>query len=279
MNAREFRVKGGRKIRNGVARIGAVARRVRRQFVTEGYVGKGGHLGWCDYQDVIYRTLEYQYWENTAHVIPIGNYYEFGLAGGFTFKRAHQAIDEIARDLGFAGTTELGVKMFGFDSFEGLPNPGQWDRRSGWEQGTFSTGQDTFERNMDDAKVPRGAYQLVPGFYETSLTKALRAELEDQKPSIVMMDCDFYTSTTTALEWLRPLLRDGTMFIFDDIWAYMGHPDFGELRAIREFNARKEGLLVPHYFGGATQQVYIYTTGYEGAAYKDYLRAAGKIVD
>jgi hypothetical protein len=276
MSVRGVRQLGGRKIRNGVAKIGAVASRARRQFVTEGHIGKGGHLGWCNYQDVIYRTLEYQYWENQAHVIPIGAYYEFGLAVGFTFKRAYQAIDEIARDLGFAGTTDLGVKMVGFDSFEGLPEPGQWDRRVGWQKGTFAYGREKFVGAMDAAKVPRDAYELVQGFYESSLTDALRVELAARKPSIVMMDCDFYSSTTTVLEWLRPLLRDGTMFIFDDIWAYMGHPDFGELRAIREFNDRKEGLLVPHYFAGATQQVYVYTTGYQGAAYKEYLREAGQ---
>jgi hypothetical protein len=273
---RQWRVLSGRKIRNGVARLGDVARRARRQFVTEGHIGQGGHLGWCNYQDVIYRTLEYQYWENEADVIPVGAYYEFGLGEGHTFKRAHQAIDEIARDLGYSGTTGLGVKMIGFDSFEGLPEPGQWDRRVDWVRGAFSYARDTFVRSMETAKVPRDAYRLIPGFYDASLTPALRDELEACRPSIVMMDCDFYSSTMTVLEWLRPLLVDGTMFIFDDIWAYMGHPDFGELRAIREFNAGGDGLLVPHYFGGATRQVYVYTTGYQGEGYQKYLKSRGR---
>jgi len=121
--------------------------------------------------------------------------------------------------------------------------------------------------------VPRDIYRLVEGFYENSLTDALRVELEAIKPSLIMMDSDLYSSTRTVLEWLRPLLRDGTIFMFDDIWAYQGHPNFGELRAIREFNEKKEGLLVPHYYGGATQQVYLYTTGYQGAAYQDYLKS------
>lgn len=73
------------------------------------------------------------------------------------------------------------------------------------------------------------------------------------------------------MEWIRPLLRDGTFFMFDDIWAFMGHPDFGELRAIREFNDKGSALLVPNYFGGDTQQVYVYTTGYQGDAYKKWL--------
>ncbi len=277
MSEREsLKVVGRRRIRWGLARIQAVLDRAQRQFGSEGHVGPDRHLGWCNYQNVIYRTLEYQHWENKADVIPIGNYYEFGLAVGFTFKRAYRAISEIARDLGMADTTAFGVKMFGFDSFEGLPEPGEWDRREGWEQGTFANTKENFVAAMDAELIPRQAYELVEGYYEKSLTNELRRRLDGSKPSIVMMDCDFYSSTKTVLEWLRPLLRDGTMFMFDDIWAYMGHPDFGELRAIREFNEQKDGLLVPHVFGGSTQQVYVYTTGYQGAAYKQYLAAAKK---
>ena len=72
----------------------------------------------------------------------------------------------------------------------------------------------------------------------------LRTETSDSV-RLVMTDCDM-AATKTILDWIRPLLRDGTFFVFDDIWSFMGHPDFGERRAIREFNATRPGLLVPH---------------------------------
>jgi len=226
-----------------------------------------------DYEYAVYRALEFQYWESKGNVIPFGAYYEFGLGAGNTFSQCYKTASSLARHLGYSNPGEMGLRMVGFDSFEGLPAPKEWDRRVGWEKGTYACGRDTFISNMDAQHVPRDIYRLVEGFYENSLTDALRVEFDAIKPSLIMMDSDLHSSTRTVLEWLRPLLIDGTIFMFDDIWAYQGHPDFGELRAIREFNERKEGLLVPHYFGGATQQVYIYTTGYQGAGYQDYLRS------
>ena len=262
-----------RAIRKGLAKIRSILRRAERRYAAAGHKGGGGHIGWLDYETVIYRALEFQYWESKANVTPFGAYYEFGLSAGESFSRCYKTVSSLTRHLGYSNPAELGFKMVGFDSFEGLPVPKEWDQRVGWEKGTYACGRDTFTKNMDAQRVPRDIYRLVEGFYENSLTDALRVELEAIKPSLIMMDSDLYSSTRTVLEWLRPLLRDGTIFMFDDIWAYQGHPNFGELRAIREFNEKKEGLLVPHYYGGATQQVYLYTTGYQGAAYQDYLKS------
>lgn len=264
-----------RIVRKLVSKARSIAFRAGRRFRRAGGAGAGGHIGWLDYEETIYRALEFQYWEDKANVIPIGNYYEFGLATGNSFSRCYRTVTSLARHLGYAGVEDLGVRMFGFDSFEGMPEPGESDHRVGWGKGAMACSRDRFERLMDEAAVPRTAYRLIEGFYDQSLTGALRASLADHKPGLVMMDCDFYSSTRTVLEWIRPLLRDGTFFMFDDIWAFTGHPDFGELRAIREFNAGEPGVLVPHYFGGATQQVYVFTTGYQGEAYKDYLSSRG----
>ncbi|HSV69904.1 MAG TPA: TylF/MycF/NovP-related O-methyltransferase [Methylibium sp.] len=260
-----------RVVRRLVAKVRSARRRASLRWAAAGPAGMGGHLGWLDYERVIYRAVEYQYWENRAGVIPLGSYYEFGLLEGRSFTRCYRTLGQLARDLGFAGVAELGVHLVGFDSFEGLPEPGASDRRVGWVKGAMACGRDRFESNMRRGGVPAEAYQLVAGFYETSLTDALRQDLARHPPGLVLMDCDFYSSTRTVLEWLRPMLRDGCFFLFDDIWAYMGHPDHGELRAIREFNAEGPGLLVPHPLGGASGQVYVYTTGYSGAPYQAYL--------
>ena len=259
------------RMRKLVYKARTLARRSGRKYINAGHGGQGGHIWWLDYEDTIYRTIEYQYWESKANVIPYGNYYEFGLLRGTSFLRCYKTLKTLAKNLGYRDIEELGIRLYGFDSFEGLPEPGESDHRVGWQKGAMAYSQDSFVSTMDKEGLPREAYELIKGYYENSLTEELRNRLEHHKPSLVMMDCDFYTSTKTVLEWIRPLLRDGTFFMFDDIWAFMGHPDFGELRAIREFNEKGPGLLVPHYFGGATQQVYVYTTGYQGDAYKKWL--------
>jgi len=75
--------------------------------------------------------------------------------------------------------------------------------------------RDKFERLTDEAKVPHGSYELIEGFYEKSLTPELRDSLNKHGPSLVTMDSDFYTSTKTVLDWIRPMLVDGTFFMFD----------------------------------------------------------------
>jgi len=248
-----------------------MGRRARRRFVKAGNAGGGDHIHWLDRQTAVYRAFEYQYWENKAGVIPIGDYYEFGLEQGVSFSLSYKTLVELARDVGCASLKELGVGMYGFDSFDGMPAPGDADQRAGWVAGSMKCRRGDFERYMDSQGVPRDVYQVVEGYYDNSLNEELRLRLASHKPSVVMMDCGFYSSTATVLEWLRPMLRDGTFFIFVGIWAYMGHPEFGELRAIREFNAKGAGLLIPHYFGGAAQQVYVFTSGYQSEAYKGYL--------
>lgn len=233
--------------------------------------GAGGHLHWLNYEDAIYRTLEYQYWENEAGVIPLGHYYEFGLGAGRTFSVAYRTIRELAKDLGCTSGNQLGVCMYGFDSFEGLPEIREGDPRIDWQKGSMKFSREEFQQHMDGQRIPRDAYEVVEGFFHESLTYALRERLSTRKPGLVLMDCGVYSSTITALEWLRPMLRDGTFFIFVNTWAYMGHPDLGEIRAIREFNAKGVGMLVPHYLGGATQQLYVFTSGYQAAAYKEYV--------
>lgn len=59
-----------------------------------------------------------------------------------------------------------------------------------------------------------------------------------------MIDCDYYSSTKTILDWLQPMLKSGTIFYFDDYWSFHGHPDYGELRAINEFNKMNQGRIL-----------------------------------
>jgi hypothetical protein len=52
---------------------------------------------------------------------------------------------------------------------------------------------------------------LVPGFYDDVLTPSLRQTLDLQTAAIIHVDCDFYKSTKTVLDFVTPLLQDGTI--------------------------------------------------------------------
>jgi O-methyltransferase len=63
--------------------------------------------------------------------------------------------------------------------------------------------------------------------------------------SIVMFDCDLYTSTKVALEFVEPLIRDQAILLFDD-WKLAGldEKNLGEKRAFDEFLASHPELAV-----------------------------------
>jgi hypothetical protein len=75
----------------------------------------------------------------------------------------------------------------------------------------------------------------VKGFYERSLTPALRDRLLPQKAAVIYIDCDLYASAAVVLDFIVPFLQEGTVIVFDDWNCYYANPDRGERRAWREF--------------------------------------------
>jgi hypothetical protein len=129
---------------------------------------------------------------------------EFGVYSGKT-------LTEIAR-------SRKGVDVYGFDSFEGLPE--HW--RAGFPEGTFGG-----EMLPDGPPVVEGA-ELVVGWFDDTLPKFL--ETHPGPVAFLHVDCDIYSSTKTVLELVGPRLRPGSVVVFDEFFNYPGW-QFGEYRA------------------------------------------------
>ena len=54
-------------------------------------------------------------------------------------------------------------------------------------------------------------------------------------------------------------LDEWHLFYFDDIWSFHGNPNYGQLRAIKEFNSEEDGLLTEFHRAGKTSGSYIYS--------------------
>jgi hypothetical protein len=171
------------------------------------------------------------------------NYYEFGTGTGVTLTYYLKALKKIIK------LKKLDLKKFRiflFDSFEGLPeytNPKDYNPI--WVKGQF-LGSEDYIKNLIKSLLPEALdnVSFVKGYYENTLNEELRKSLNQFPPSIVNIDVDYYTSTKTVLEWIYPILQDGTIFYFDDIYSYLGNLSKGEYRAIDEFNTHhaSEGL-------------------------------------
>ena len=111
-------------------------------------------------------------------------------------------------------------RFFGFDSWEGLP-PHQETKL--WRGGAFNIGGDR-GRSIVLKKLNQlnpGVVDLINGFYDKSLTNTLAAEHGMRPARYIDIDCDLYSSTATALDWLfeHKLAVPGTLVGYDDWWA------------------------------------------------------------
>lgn len=188
----------------------------------------------------------------------IGHYFEFGCYNGDTLvdffnvlkKRYPQGVPDF-------------WKMFVFDSFEGLPATElAEDLHPHAGEGSYKSEGMTHVRNrLVEVGCDPQRLTFVKGFYEDSLTKELRDDLRAQGifASFVNLDCDYYSSTKTVLEWIEPLLMDGAIVYFDDIYFYNCNPHKGQLKAIADFNAsRSESGLAPAPFFDQGGRCYMY---------------------
>jgi len=169
-----------------------------------------------------------------------GDLYEFGVYSG-------SSMGEIIKCL---KNKQLDFNCFhGFDSFEGMPKcdvEPTWDQS--WEQGEFNSTSLYEKDNVSDTvhllnkNLKQLLYKstqsinLVPGFYEESLSKI---NTTDFKPAAILdIDCDLYSSSITALEFMfkNDLIKPGTIIIYDDWGGSPGYKTFsdGESRAHKE---------------------------------------------
>jgi hypothetical protein len=211
------------------------------------------------------RTLEGFFLRSLIHqfnfpkgVYPFGNYYEFGVGKGNSLIQYLKAASVFCKNYKVQSDE---LKIFAFDSFEGLPKSEvKEDKHQLWSEGDFSCSKQDIKKiisNLNLENTPEITY--IEGFFENSLTDSLKQKMIQSPPAIITIDVDYYTSTKTILNWLRPVLPSGSIFYFDDIWPFHGNPDYGELKAINEFNKENLGYLTPFPILGMISQAYIYS--------------------
>tara|TARA_B110000967_G_C18785927_1_gene510761 strand:+ start:525 stop:1136 length:612 start_codon:yes stop_codon:yes gene_type:complete len=137
---------------------------------------------------------------------------EFGVAGGRTINY----ISKFTLDT-----------VYGFDSFEGLPE--KW--RTGFDKGKFS-------RNGSLPEVNNNVV-LIKGWFDKTLPEFIKTH--NKKISFIHMDADLYSSTKCIFDNLKDYIDDECVIIFDELVNYPGFDgETGELKAFYEFLAENK---------------------------------------
>jgi len=168
-----------------------------------------------------------------------GDFFEYGVADGSSILM----LDEIANEM-LKRRENMSARIFGFDSFEGLPEATGIDKEhhvneSGpgakFNKGGYVCSLDRVQSKLNERIGNTDHISLIKGWYDKTLTDELKSSLQIRKASFINIDCDFYESTKTALDWCKSLLQQGTIISFDDWYLYKGSPEHGEMLAFDEF--------------------------------------------
>lgn len=207
----------------------------------------------------------------------LGDYLEFGVFRGSSFITAYHALTQAVRDWSsreraymaysnkqradeaFLKVKTNSIRFFAFDSFQGLPEPVGIDNLSArFSEGRYDCTEEEFREILATSGVDLREVIIVPGFYEGTLTDEVKRKYNLTMSSVVMIDCDLYSSTRVVLDFITDLVVEGTVLIFDDWFNFKANPNLGEQGACREWLEKHPQIyLTPLARWGVTQQSFI----------------------
>jgi hypothetical protein len=154
------------------------------------------------------RLLRYVLDHKDELQIPTGLWLEFGVWSG-------SSINTIAEHTRRA--------VFGFDSFQGLPE--DWDRGFGQLEKASA-----FDRGGVMPEVADNVV-LIKGWFDQTLPPFL--QIAHEPIAFMHVDCDLYSSTKTIFDALGARLQAGTVIVFDELVSYTSWEQ-GEWKALYE---------------------------------------------
>jgi len=184
----------------------------------------------------------------------IGDYLEFGVCYGSSMACMHDALSR---------TGNRKARLFGFDSFEGLPPETDQQDNQIWSSGQLASSESFARKLLSRRGIDWGRTFLIKGWFKDTLTPALLAKHRIERAGIIMIDCDIYTSARDALAFCEPLLGDHTVILFDD-WNAGGlaEQNLGEKLAFDQFLARNKNFRATQLEGyGEGTAVFLLTRG------------------
>lgn len=142
------------------------------------------------------------------------------------FRKADVSSNKLICEFGvFSGNTINHIasltdhKVYGFDSFEGLPE--RW--RDGLGKGFF---------RVDRLPSVRPNVELMKGWFSETIPSFMSRHDEDI--CFLHVDCDLYSSTKTIFDLLGDRIAPGCVIVFDEYFNYPGWKE-GEFLAFHEF--------------------------------------------
>ena len=146
-----------------------------------------------------------------------GNTAECGVLGGVGSAMICKTLE---------GTYQGDERHWGFDSFEGLPEPEKIDigPQSWQKKGSLAIAPQVALKNLDDFEFCTLVKGWIPQCFEP---------VRDQRFRLVHIDLDLYQPTVDSLEFFYPRMESSGVFVMDD-YGHLTCP--GVRQAVDEFS-------------------------------------------
>ena len=199
--AKPFVLAGDRALRNADV---SLRRELERRATSE-----SADIVAAEMPDALYCAGRFANLEYSLSFRPPGLILEFGVASGKTVRHIAKLCP--------------GDRVYGFDSFQGLPEH--------WSGNRYS--KRNFTQHGVLPEVPQNV-ELVAGWFNETLPGFLTAH--PGPVGFLHVDCDIYSSTKYVLDALKDRLPAKAVIVFDEFLNYPGFRQH-EYRAFHEFIA------------------------------------------
>jgi O-methyltransferase len=109
--------------------------------------------------------------------------------------------------------------IYAFDSFEGLPEPGELDGAESEGQAGFCLGSEENVRRAFARYAPSADLRIRKGWFQDTFP---RAALEIDQVAVLHCDGDWYDSVLLSLETFYPKIPSGGYVVIDDYGHWVG---------------------------------------------------------
>lgn len=178
--------------------------------------------------EVLHNRVDPEVLRKSIKHVSGGDLFEFGVCNGGSVRTMLDSVQ--------------GQKIYGFDSFLGLPEAWTGQREHEFPKGFFSTNGNV--PNIKDKRVV-----FVKGFFDESLPVFMKSY--SGEVGLIHVDCDLYSSTKTVFQYMKPFIKSGVVIVFDELLDY---PDFElhEIKAWLEF-VEETGVTYKYLYSGREQ--------------------------
>lgn len=166
---------------------------------------------------------------------------EFGVAGGAGLLEMQRYAQGVEKETG------IGIRVYGFDTGGGLPEPlsDHRDHPELWSAGDFPMDESLLRRKLAKSTelVLGDVKDTVPDFVRDTQTLPI---------GFFSIDVDMYSSTLHALRIIsmpeRKMLRRVCIYL-DDTETFLYHKFAGELLAVEDFNEANQHVKIDRWRG------------------------------